>query len=302
MKKLFIFLLLVAAGLTGCDKIKNPYPKGAVTNLNTALFPGNWADYPWPDLSNGFSSNRNVVLEDYTGHKCVFCPNAATIAEGIESADSTRVFVISIHTSPGGVGPFQETDAEYTENFANEAAVAYGHEFQTGYGFDANPAGTISRIKFNNLMFQQSGDWNNLVSQTLTANDLKVGLSAKANYYSTTKGLFVHALIDPKNQNPGDLKIVTQFVENSFIGNQKLPGGQHDAAYNFHNTLRGTLDNAPFGQVVSSKAANTEGKFQFDYSYEIPVKYDPLNCHVVVYVMNKNTYEILQAVKIKIEP
>lgn len=297
-----ILIFALSMSIVSCDKIKNPYPKGAVTELNTALYPGNWADYPWPDLSGGFGTNRNVVLEDYTGHKCVFCPNAATVAEGIETANPDRVFVISIHSSPGGVGPFQETDAEYTENFANETAIAYGHTFQTGYGFDANPAGTISRIKFNNIMFQQASDWSNLVTQVLNENDLKVGISAKANYFDATKGLFVHALIDPKSQDVSKLKVVTQFIENSFIGNQKLPGGQHDAAYNFHNTLRETLDGAPFGQALSSKTANSSGKIQFDYSYQIPAKYDPANCHVVVYVMNTETYEILQAVNLKIVP
>lgn len=300
--KTLVIILALAIGLASCDKIKNPYPKGAVTTLNTALFPGNWGDYPWPDLSTGFTNNRNIVLEDYTGHKCVFCPNAATVAEGIETGNPTRVFVVSIHTSPGGIGPFQEVDAEYPDNFSNDVAVAYGHTFQTGYGFDANPAGTISRIKFNNLMFQQAGDWSNLVTQTLTENAVQVDISAKANYFSATRGLFLHALIDPKSQDVNNLKIVAQFIEDSVSGNQKLPGGQHNPNYVFHNTLRETLDGAPFGQSVSSKTANANGKIQFDYSYQIPTQYTPTNCHVVVYVMNKDTYEIMQAVKVKIEP
>lgn len=295
-----ILLLVVSLLFISCDKIDNPYPKGVDTELNKALYPGNWNDYPWPTFSEGFSVNRNIVLEDYTGHKCVFCPGAATIANDIEAADSNRVFVVSVHTSPGGVGPFQEADGEYMENFSNATAVAYGQTFQSGYGFDANPAGAISRVKFSGLMFQNAGDWSNLVAQVKSENNLKVGLVAKANYFDATKGLFVHALIDPKNENVDDLKIVTQFIENKFIGKQKLPAGQHDDAYVFHNILRGTLDDAPFGQTVSTKTANSEGYFQFDYSYQIPTNFSPDNCHVVVYVMNKNTYEILQAVKIEL--
>src|SRR5690606_20458991 len=114
------------------------------------------------------------------------------------------------HTSPGGIGPFQTTDTEYTENFANETAVAYGAAFQSGFGFDANPAGTVSRKTFNNLIFQNSGDWNNLTNQLLNENNLKVSLAAKSNYYDETRGLFVHALIDPQNENVADLRIVTQ--------------------------------------------------------------------------------------------
>lgn len=302
MKKSLSLLVitLLTLSLIGCDKVRNPYPKG-VQSLDTTLYPGNWASYPWPTFSDGFSTNRNVVLEDYTGHKCVFCPAAATEAHKIDSINAGKVFVISVHTSPGGIGPFQETDAEYTENFANETAVAYGNEFKTGYGFAANPSGTINRITYGADMFQAPGSWSNLVTQTLNANDLKVLLNVKSNYYASTKGLYVHALIDPKNQDPSKLKIVTQFIENEFIGKQKFPGGQHDDHYLFHNTLRGTLDGLPFGQAVSSNQKNEDGFYQFDYSYKIPDKFDPTNCHVVVYIMDKETYEIYQAISVSIQ-
>lgn len=299
MKNIFLVLLLAIIAIS-CDKIDNPYPPGPDTELNTALFPGNWSDYPWPTFSDGFPTDRNIVLEDYTGHKCVFCPAAATVANDIGAADSNRVFVISIHTSPGGMGPFQETDAEYTNAFANETAIAYGKEFQSGYGFDANPAGTISRKKFNNIMFQNASDWSNLIAQVKSENDVKVLLTASSNFYTETRGLFVHALIDIKNENPENLRIVAQFVENKVVGKQKFPAGQHDDEYVFHNTLRETLDNAPFGQLLANKTPNADGKYQFDYSYQIPVNYEPSNCHVIVYVMYKDTYEILQAVKIKL--
>src|SRR5690606_33643918 len=154
-----------------------------------------------------------------------------------------------------------------------------------------NPAGTVSRKTFNNLIFQNSGDWNNLTNQLLNENNLKVSLAAKSNYYDETRGLFVHALIDPQNENVADLRIVTQFIEKKFIAKQKFPGGVHQDDYEHHNVLRTTLDGAPFGQLVSGKEANADGRYQFDYSYQIPANYDPTNCHVVVYVMNKNTYE-----------
>lgn len=294
---LFIGFLFFFAS---CDKVTNPYPPGIATDMDTSLYPAAWGTYPWPTFSEGFTQNRNVVLEDYTGHKCVYCPNAAEVAEDVEANNPNRVFVVSIHTSPNGVGPFQETDGSYTENFANETAIAYGKEFKSGFGFAANPAGTISRLMWGSDMFVQAGSWSNYVSQVLMENSVKANLTATSNYYESTRGLFVHALIDPLNLNTDEVMVVTQFIEESFVGKQKFPNGEHQDDYNFHNTLRGTLDGAPFGQKLSSREANPNGFYQFDYSYKIPERFDPENCHVVVYLMNKTTYEIIQAVKVKI--
>jgi len=113
--------------------------------------------------------------------------------------------------------------------------------------------------------------------------------------------LFVHALIDAKNFDTTNLKVVTQFIEKKFVSRQKFPAGQVQDDYEQHNVLRGTLDGAPFGQLVSSKAPNEDGNYQFDYSYQIPTQYDPTNCEVIVYLMDKTTYEIYQAVSVAIQ-
>lgn len=300
MKKI-IYLLLGIVFLASCDKVKNPYPAGIATEMDTTLYPGAWGTYPWPTFSEGFPTDRNVVLEDYTGHKCVYCPGAATVAEQIETDNPQRVFVISIHTSPGGMGPFQEVDADYKDDFTNTAALTYGEEFKSGFGFAANPSGTINRLIWGADMFIQPGTWNNNVNQILNENSIKANLIVASNYFDETRGLFVHALVDPMSYDVSKVAIVTQFVENSYIGKQKFPDGEHQDDYNFHNTLRGTLDGLPFGQKINSKQPNQDGFYSFDYSYKLPNQFDPTNCHVIVYLMNKETYEIIQAVKVKIK-
>lgn len=300
MKQLFLILLAISV-LSSCDKIKHPYPAGIATDMDTTLYSGSWGTYPWPTFNDGFGSKRNIVIEDYTGHKCIYCPAAAVVAEEIEKNNPDRVYVISVHTSPGGIGPFQETDNNYIDDLTNDAALAYGDEFKSGFGFAANPAGTISRVTWGTDMFVQSGSWNNYVMQLISENSLKANIVATSNYFEETRGLFVHALIDPLSTNPDDIKVVTQFIENSYVGKQKFPDGEHKDDYNFHNTLRGTLDGLPFGQSLSSKEPDDKGYYQFDYSFKIPEKYDPENCHVIVYLMNKSTYEIIQAVKVEIK-
>jgi hypothetical protein len=103
MKKIVFALLLVAACLSSsCDKVSNPFPPAL--EIDTTIYPGAWSDYvenEWPDFSTmpNEDPERNVLIEDFTGHTCAYCPNAAVIAHDIHVANPDRVFIASIHAS-----------------------------------------------------------------------------------------------------------------------------------------------------------------------------------------------------------
>lgn len=301
MKKYSILLILIALTLLSCDKVDKPFIPGIPTELNTSLYPGDWSTYPFPSFSPNTNTNRNVLIEDFTGHKCVFCPNAAVVAKDIEDANTGRVFVASIHASPGGVGPFQTTDAQYPVDLTNPMVIQYGQFFQNGYNFVGNPQGTVSRKEFGGVMFQSPGNWSNATTQTLTDNELKINLQAKINYYPTTRGLFLHTEIDTMNLASSDVSIVVYLIEDSFISKQKFPGGLSEDNYNHHNLHRGNIDNRAFGRGMKANNLNANGKYYLDYSYELPAQYDPANMHLLVYAMNKTTYEVYQVIKVKLQ-
>ncbi len=300
MKKHSLILILAAFTLLSCDKVDKPFLPVVSTELNTSLYPGNWNAYPWPTFSENTNTNRNVLIEDFTGHKCVFCPNAAIVAKNIEDANAGRVFIASIHASPGGVGPFQSTDAEYPNDLTNPIVINYGQTFENGYNFVGNPQGTVSRKEFGGVLFQQPGNWSNATSQILNENELKTNIQAKINYYPTTRGLFLHAEIDTLNLASTDIAVVVYLIENSFISKQKFPAGVTEDDYDHHNIHRGNIDNLAFGRNLKASNLKSNGKYYLDYSYELPVAYDPTNCHLLVYTMNKSTYEIYQVIKVDI--
>ncbi len=67
-----IYLGLVGIlGLFSCDRIENPIPVQYGT-LDWELFPGgDSADYNWPTWTTNTNTERNVLIEDFTGHTCV---------------------------------------------------------------------------------------------------------------------------------------------------------------------------------------------------------------------------------------
>lgn len=298
-------ILLGSAGmlLASCDKVENPI-KPAI-ELDTTIFPGNWDDYPNPVWTQNTNTNRNVVLEDYTGHRCPGCPTAATVAKNIEDANPDRVFVASIHASPGGTSPFQTIaddcgqasnpyDKYCTEFFCDES-IAYGSTFASGFGFFANPMGNISRITPDTEnMFELSGNWESRISDVLTANELNVNIQAQSNYYPSTNGFYLHTEIEFLEELTSNYSVVVYLLEDEIIDWQDV-SGTADSLYHHHNVFMGCIDNLAWGRSLTS--SNAGDKTYLDYSYKLPAGKTNDDYHLLIYVYDVLTYEILQVIK-----
>ena len=59
--------------------------------------------------------NKNVVLEEFTGISCPYCPDGHAIAEGIKNNNPGDVMLINIHT--GGYATPQEAGTDFRTNY-----------------------------------------------------------------------------------------------------------------------------------------------------------------------------------------
>lgn len=310
-KKFFIALGIVSVLFTACDKVNSPYPVLPSTELDYSLYPdGDSAHYYanfWPNWSANTNTNRNILIEDYTGHKCVFCPAAAVEAESIADANPGRVYVSAVHASPNGLGDFQTTDATFPHDFTCPEGLEIGQHFGddwSGSPFVGNPYGSVSRYDSGNgFPVQGPASWSNTTSTLLSANDLKVNLQAEANYFASTDGLFVHVeaeVLDAALTN--ELRLVVQLHEDSLVSPQKYPGGSsypNDINVNYihRDVLVGTIDGRAFGQALDTDHLDANGKYYFNYSYELPDQYDPTNMHLLIYVRDHVTEEVYHVIK-----
>jgi len=82
---------------------------------------------------------KNVVLEEYTGIHCQYCPDGHAISQAIADANPGRVVLINIHQGSFAVPSAGEPD--YRTPFGDALA---GQTALTGY-----PSGTVNRDLFN---------------------------------------------------------------------------------------------------------------------------------------------------------
>lgn len=295
--------------LPSCDRVSNPYPPVVNLELDSTLYPGNWSAYianEWPTFTANTNTYRNVFIEDFTGHKCIFCPAAADLAHQLQLANPGRVHVASIHAGVDGIGDFQSVDAEYTLNFTNADGLAIGTWFGLNDGgFVGNPRGPVNRVTNGGFIFQSPGQWSSMTSTLLSENILKVNMQSVLNYYPSTKGAFLHVEIDKIDQTlVNELGIVAYLLEDSLVGDQKMADNSHNYNYIHRDIHRKNLNNMPFGRQLTPADLNN-GKYYINYSFVVPNQldgnYNAQNMHMLIYVYDMSTLEVYQVIKQKIE-
>jgi len=112
-------------------------------------------------------SNKNFILEEYTGTNCVYCPDGHKIAQTIMGNNPGRAYAINIHQ-----GGFSGSNPEYKTDWGNALAAQYSINSYPN-GTCNRGAGTVARNQWNaqcnsilaqpsvvNVAAQGTIDWN----------------------------------------------------------------------------------------------------------------------------------------------
>lgn len=306
MKKILIFLFAFQAIvlLVSCDKVERPFV--IVTELDTSLFDGgDFIDYVPPTFEQNTNTERNVLLEDYTGHQCIFCPAAAAEALLIETNNPGRVFVATIHASPNpsGTSSFQAVQSsgeKYRRDFTTpEGKEIASHLANVHGGGVGNPTGTINREKSSNgEIFVAASEWAGRTADALST-DLQVNIQAKSSYFPSTRGTYIHAEVEFLTPMSGEFAIVVYALDNQIIDWQKKPGQNGDVEfYNHHNVHIGNVfAGESFGRTLINGDVSSGQKIEQAFSYQLPVGLPKEDMHFLIFVVDKGTEEVFQVIK-----
>ena len=308
MKNLLFVLAIALVGFTACDKVESPNP-----NIGPDDGYCGWAAYPdgdsahyvanaWPTFQLNTNADRNILLEDFTGHDCPYCPIAADEAHSIALSHSGRVMVSTVHTSQFGLSDLQAVSPQFPHDFTNSNGLAIGQYFGQdwpGSNFNGNPKGMVSRAIDPAQPILGAGDWSSAVDGLIATNDLKVNIQSEVNYYPSTRGVFLHTEVDILDALlSNDLTIVVQLHEDSLISPQSFPApNSYDANYVHRDIMRGCIDGKTFGEALNSSNLDSNGKHYVNYMYCLPDEYDENNVHLLIYVRDAVTEEVYQVIK-----
>ena len=262
--------------------------------------------------------NKNVVLEEFTGIYCGFCPDGHVIGQGLHDANPNDVFLINIHTG-GYANPNGPSDPDFNTIFGSALGSASG---LSGY-----PAGTVNRATFSGISPQGGAGTTALgrsnwaaASAQILAQPSYVNVGVQASYDMSTGILTANTetyyTSTTSNVNTLHVAVVENNVPGPQSGAQNYnPGaiisGPWSPTYNHQHMLRHLMDGAS-GRMLN---VTTAGTFVPNtHTWTMPVNLasgqstggffpdlDPTNMDVVAFI-TEGPDEIITGVQAQVVP
>lgn len=204
--------------------------------------------------------DKNVVLEEFTGIHCVYCPDGHAIAKSIQDAHPDRVSLINIHV--GGYAVPGNGEPDFRTPYGTAIA---GQTGLTGY-----PSGTINRHVFSgsNTILDR-GQWTSRANQTMAAaSNLNVAVEASIDVNTNVLTVHVEGYYTASSPETTNLLNVA-LLQNNTKGPQT--GGGAGNNYNHMHRLV-ELITGQWGEVINTTTANTFVDRTF--TYPIPADYN----------------------------
>lgn len=220
---------------------------------------------------------RAILIEDFTGQKCINCPTGTEIINGIvETYGEDNVIAVGIHSGPLGFAGNSKTVGLMTDT-GNEYYTRWDKENKMGQPW----------VIFNRKTSPDS-HYNNWAAMVGTIISEKANLSVKiANAYdAATRTLTTRVGADGVNGTVNG-KLQVWIVEDGVKALQMMPDGKSNKEY-IHNHVFRAAVNGTWGEDVTVKEGETT---TMKYSYKLPEAWNADNIAVVAFVYNDNGVE-----------
>jgi hypothetical protein len=231
-KTLLVLAIALMAGLTGFAQITD-------TIVSTA------------------PSNRNVLIEEYTGINCQYCPDGHKKANEIKAAHPDRVCIINIHQG----------------SYANNTyTTAFGDALADQTGLDGYPSGTVNRHVFSGgKTAMDRGQWSSRANQIMNMTS-PVNIAAEATYDWSSNIVTIRVqLYYTEDQTVTSNLLNVAILQDSVLGSQagssynpsQVVGNQYRHMHMLRHLITGQ-----WGETINTIAAGT--LVEKVYTYEIP--------------------------------
>ena len=248
---------------------------------------------------NGFTGTSNkVLIEDFTGQMCGNCPNAHRHAATLKQTYGENLIVIAVHSTGFATPvPVLGFPIDFRTPMGDELALYYE---ASNAGL---PVGIVNRREWNGSPMTRYANWGTLVS-TVLAEDPKLGITLSNTYDEGTRKADIQADLEYFTAGDADHRIVAVITEDSLISKQydfSIPA-QEVGEYVQNHVLRTSITPGTWGIPVKGNTIFLGEKIGHSFSITLDPSWRADKCHVVVYVINNRTREVLQVEEAKIIP
>ena len=288
MKKYCTIILFILLYISSCDIVETPY----MNTENISQIDTNSNNYV-----------KKVLIEDFTGHLCPNCPQAATEIEAIHDIYGEQIIAIAIHVTKSFARPYPASQAP---NFQYDFRTSWGDDLDNLFDISSAglPRGMVNRIGFPDNHKLGKDEWANAVTNELNK-EINFGIminSSNNNINITTQVL---------NNISGSYNLVVCLTESGIINWQK-DGTENIENYEHNHILRSVLLDEALSSNINYQTNQEIQKnitynlteleeYNIDYSTNVAElgngnagNWNSNNMSIVAYIYNTNTKEVVQ--------
>jgi len=267
--------------LMGCDKVDPPYIEASTGGGDTIT---------------GDTAVKKILLEEFTGHTCGNCPEAAVTVQQLHDLYGVQLIVISAHVSS-----FADTQNNPDSSYAYDFKTTMGNALEAQFGASALPTGMVNRIDVSGNPLHSHNAWGTTID-TIIGQAPEIDIDITTTYNSVTRTVSCDIETNFLTAMNGSYNLVVCLIEDSITNWQKIYPGSPVPGYptgdieNYlHRHVLRTAINSTWGDQIATGTVPVGTSTSNNYNQTLHSTWVEDQCHVIAYVYDAATYKIIQA-------
>jgi len=203
-------------------------------------------------------STKNVLIEEFTGINCGYCPDGHRIVGEVMAAHPNNVFAINIHAGSFAANTYTTTD---------------GEAIRANWGVTSFPAGMINRTVFTGSSPVYNRSYWSTYSNAILAQQAFVNIAARCTIDCDTRVATVTVeLFYTDSSDVSENFLQVALLQNNILGRQSGSGYNPtqviNGQYNHMHMFRANMTGKTWGDTIT---ATDSGSFvSKTYTYTLP--------------------------------
>ena len=236
---------------------------------------------------------KNVVLEEFTGIYCGFCPQGHQVAHDIDIANPGRVIVIGIHSS--------DTYSEPNPGSGHpDFRTQWGASLQSMSGLTGFPSGMVNRVSFPNYAQGKAMGrtyWEDASNEILNSGDTAdANIGARSLWDESTRQLSIDVEVYYHKEQNLFNRLTIALTESKVFGYQGGGSSNYEHNHILRELITGVSSGSWTGEKIDDITAGEWKTIHIDYTVDPSIDID--NCELGIFLTEFSNSNILTGVKI----
>ena len=281
IKYFTLLILSIGIMLNSCDVIDEPF-KDSITPIDTVGM---------VQSDTIIQTQKAVLIEDFTGHRCKNCPKASKAINELDSLFNSQVVPLAIHAGPSN---FTGVNIEYPTDFTTQ----YGDDLATHFGISALPMGLVQRIDYPNSHQKTYTAWSGITNLEL-AKSPEALFTLSAEYDGSNRVGVLNYSVEIISNQSNPLWVAAYIKETGIISPQLMPNNSRNETYVHKNVFR-SAPLGPLGLPISENGGTPGQVFTGSVTANLDPLWDANECEWVILIYDRSNYKVIQPASISL--